>query len=244
MKLTRLFDFIQYQIENYPMDKSVGGKKDGKWQYYSTSEIIERANKMSCGLLKLGVQRGDKVALITYQNRPEWTVMDLAIQQVGAINVPVYPTISSGEYEYIFNDASIKYCFVGSGDLYDKVEKARPQIPTLKEIYTLDKQAGRKYWEDLYEETGMDEVQKIMDSIQSEELATLIYTSGTTGHPKGVMLSHKNICSNVFSVKDLLPTTAGDDVLSFLPICHIFERSASYAYILSGARITLSLIHI
>lgn len=237
MKLNRLFDFIQYQMENYPMEKAIGGKKDGQWMYYSTQEIIERANKISCGLLKLGVEKGDKIAVITYTNRPEWVVMDVAIQQVGAINVPVYPTISSAEYEYIFNDSEIKYCFVGTGDLYDKVEKAKPQIPSLNDIYTLDPQDGRKYWEDLQENTGMEDVQKVMDSVQSEDLATIIYTSGTTGNPKGVMLSHKNICTNVFDVKDLLPTSAGDNVLSFLPICHIFERSAIYAYIYSGVQV-------
>ena len=106
-KITRLFEFIQHQMEHYPLERSVGGKRDGKWTFYSTQEIIERANKMSCGLLKLGIKKQDKIALIAYQNRPEWVVMDLAILQIGAINVPVYPTISSGEYEYIFNDAQI-----------------------------------------------------------------------------------------------------------------------------------------
>ncbi|MEM9822578.1 MAG: long-chain fatty acid--CoA ligase, partial [Bacteroidota bacterium] len=169
-----------------------------------------------------------------------WVIMDLALLQVGAINVPVYPTISSGEYEYIFNDAQIQYCFVGTGDLYDKVDRAKNQIPSLKEIYTFDRQEGRAYWEDLYETTGMEEVQQIMDSIQTEDLATIIYTSGTTGNPKGVMLSHKNICSNVFAVSDMLPTGPGQDILSFLPVCHIFERSATYSYIYNSVRINFT----
>lgn len=230
MQPSRLFDFIAYQHKNHPLEKAFGGKKDGQWVYYSTAQIVEMANQVSRGLIKLGVQPGDKIALIAYKNRPEWVIMDIGLQQIGAINVPVYPTISPGEYEYIFNDAGISYCFVGADDLYDKVDKAKPNIPTLKNIYTFDQQEGRPYWEEIFSEEGQDEVESRKAAIKPEELATIIYTSGTTGNPKGVMLSHNNIVSNVLGVKELLPVVAEERVLSFLPLCHIFERTAAYSY--------------
>lgn len=239
-KPSRLFDFIRYQQANNPLKKSIGSKFEGKLRYFSTDEIIDKANQFSCGLLKLGVKPGDKVAIITYENRAEFIIADLGIQQVGAISVPVYPTISPGEYEYIFNDAEITYCFLGKADLYDKVETAKPNIPTLKDIYTFDRQEGRKFWEDIFTTDGMDEVQKIMDGIKTEDLATLIYTSGTTGHPKGVMLSHSNLVANIMDVQPIFPITAGETVLSFLPLCHVFERCASYAYQHLGAQITFT----
>ena len=230
MATTRLFDFIHHQQKNNPLKKSIGSKVNGAWKYYSTEEIIDSANKFSCGLLKLGVKKNDKIAIITYKNRTEWSIADIGIQQVGAITVPVYPNISPREYEYIFNDSEIKYCFLGTDDLYEKVELASKNIPSLIDIYTFDRQEGKKYWEDIFMEEGISEVKKIMESIDPEELASIIYTSGTTGNPKGVMLSHKNIVSNVLNVSNLLPIDSGDAVLSFLPLCHVFERSASYAY--------------
>ncbi|MFT6319986.1 MAG: long-chain acyl-CoA synthetase [Granulosicoccus sp.] len=240
MAVTRLFDFIYHQKENCPQEKAFGHKINGEWKYYSTDQIIQMANQASCGLIKLGVQPGDKVALIVYKNRPEWVAMDIAIQQVGAINVPVYPTISPGEYEYIFNDAGVKIAFVGEGDLYEKVNSKINAIPTLTDIYTLDKAEGKKYWEDIFTSEGQDIVDARKAAIDPSELATLIYTSGTTGNPKGVMLSHDNIVSNVRCVNDLLPLDSGDIALSFLPICHIFERSAAYSYAYSGINVVFT----
>lgn len=230
MEVTRLFEFIQYQKQNHPLEKAFGHRIDGAWKYYSTDDIIEMANQVSRGLLKLGVEKGDRIALIVYENRPEWIIMDIGIQQIGAINVPVYPTISPGEYEYIFNDASVDYCFVGIDDLYDKVAQAKPNIKSLKEIYTFDQQEGRKHWKEIFTDEGQDQVEARMKDVLPHELATLIYTSGTTGNPKGVMLSHKNIISNVADVAEIFPIGSGDTALSFLPICHIFERTASYVY--------------
>ncbi|GJM34997.1 MAG: AMP-dependent synthetase [Saprospiraceae bacterium] len=230
MEPTRLFDFIHYQREHNPLTQAFGSLTSEGWKFYSTEEVITRANKVSRGLLKLGVKKGDRIAIIVYQNRPEWTIVDLGIQQIGAINVPVYPTISPSEYQYIFTDSQVKYCFVGTGDLYDKVTEAQKNLPALQGIFTLDRQEGRPYWEDIFTDEGQEEVEALMAAIESEELATIIYTSGTTGNPKGVMLSHKNIVSNVMSVKELLPPKKGDRVLSFLPLCHIFERTASYSY--------------
>lgn len=237
---TRLFDFIQYQLKHNPQDKAYGYRQNGQWVYYSTQETVDKANKVSRGLLKLGVKPGDKIAMAVYQNRPEWAVLDLGIQQIGAINVPVYPTISPAEYEYIFNDAEVKYVFVGKDDLYDKVNTAKAKVPSLLDIYTFDRQDGRPYWEDIFSDEGQAEVEAIMAKIKPSELATIIYTSGTTGEPKGVMLSHRNIVSNVTDVMDIFPIDDEHKVLSFLPLCHIFERAALYAYTFLGASITFT----
>ena len=206
MEVTRLFEFMHYQKENYPLEKSMGYKNNGKWTYFSTDDMIEMANDISRGLLKLGLRPGDKIALLAYKNRPEWIAMDLGAQQVGMITVPVYPTISPKEYVYIFNDSEVKYAFVGGDDLHDKVSAAQKDIPSLQEIYTFDKQSGKNFWKEMWDTQGsMEPVQKIMDSIDPADMATIIYTSGTTGNPKGVMLSHNNIVSNVVPVRDLLP---------------------------------------
>jgi long-chain acyl-CoA synthetase len=241
MTPTRLFDFIHYQKANYPQAKAVGARNDaGEWEYYSTDDIIEKANKVSRGLLKMGVKPGDKVALVVYKNRPEWVIMDIGIQQIGAINVPVYPTISPDDYNYIFNDAGVKLCVAGIGDLYDKVNAIIDEVSTLESIYTFDRHEGRLYWEDIFSDEGQEEVEKIMASIDPEEMATIIYTSGTTGNPKGVMLSHRNIASNVVPVRDLIPANQGDIALSFLPLCHIFERTAIYAFVNKGINVAFT----
>ncbi|MFT5834187.1 MAG: long-chain acyl-CoA synthetase [Cognaticolwellia sp.] len=240
MDCTRLFEIPYYQLKHFPQAKSIIGKKDDKWAHYSTQEFVDTANKISLGLLKLGVKPGDKVAVVTYKNRPEWCVLDIGVQQIGAILVPVYPTISSGEYEYIFKDASVKLAFVGSGDLIDKVKAAYINVDSLEAVYTFDRQEGEKYWEDVFEEGDMSEVEALKSGAKPEDLITLIYTSGTTGNPKGVMLSHNNIMSNIKAVYDLIPLTAGDNALSFLPMCHVFERMMYYTYMSYGVNITFT----
>ena len=238
MEVRRVFDCLPYQLANYPQEKAYGYKKNGKWVYYSTQEMIDMANKVSMGLIKMGVQPGDRIALIVYRNRPEWIAMDVGISQIGAINIPVYPTISPGEYEYIFNDSEVQYAFVGANDLVDKVKTAQPNIPSLKGIYTFDEEIDAPLWTSIFSEEGMEEVEARKAAIKSDQLATIIYTSGTTGNPKGVMLSHDNIVSNVMAVKELLPMNTGDRVLSFLPLCHIFERTASYSYTNHGVSVS------
>ena len=234
MQTLRTFDFIQYQLQNFPQEKAFGYRYQGNWIYYSTADIINLANKLSSGLISLGIEKGDRIALATYQNRPEWTIADLAIQQIGAINVPVYPTISSSEYEYIFKDAGVKMAFVGKDDLYEKMSSAG-----LNKIIVFDDlNDGRIYWKSILNEDNLDQVEKIKNSILPDELATIIYTSGTTGHPKGVMLSHSNIVSNVLAITPISPISVGDSVLSFLPLCHIFERTASYHYAYKGTNVT------
>jgi len=237
MEVKRLFDFIYYQKENFPQEKSFGHKCDGEWIYYSTDQIIEIANKVSFGLLELGIKAGDKLALVTYKNRPEWTILDLGMLQIGAVNVPVYPTISPREYEYIFNESEVKYCFCGAGDSVAKVKKAKENAPSLKGIYAFDGGGEAPHWEEMWADGDLEKLEKIKASIHPTDLATIIYTSGTTGDPKGVMLSHHNIVSNVVAAGTLVPTQPGDRVLSFLPLCHIFERNASYSYMYQGCSV-------
>lgn len=241
---TRLFDFIYFQQTQFPQQKAFAFRHEGKEvSSFSTQQIIELANKVSCGLLKMGVQPGDKIATITAKNRPEWTILDLGMLQIGVINVPVYPTISSSDYEYIFNEAQVKLCFIGDDkqeSITRKVQAVLSNIPSLSTIYTFDKTAGMPHWEEIWlnDPTQQEEVERIKATINPTDLATIIYTSGTTGQPKGVMLSHENIASNIRSVRPIFPIKAGERVLSFLPLNHIFERVAAYAYMYIGAQVT------
>lgn len=241
-ELKRLFEIPGYSLKKHPATKAVGHRgADGNFVYWSSAELVADINKTSLGLLELGVRAGDKVALISYVNRPEWNILDMAIQQIGAINVPVYPTISPREYEYIFNDAQVKLCFVsmdGKGDLLKKVRAAQPNVPSLEQVYTFDKTSEAIFWRDIQRDGDMGEVNRRAAAIQSGDLATIIYTSGTTGNPKGVMLSHDNILSNLRAVDALLPIVPGETAISFLPLCHIFERTVSYTYLAKGISVT------
>lgn len=238
MEPTRLSDLIHLQAANFPLARAFGHRVNGQWKYYSTGEVIELANKVSRGLLKLGIGKGDRIGVAVTQNRPEWTILDIGIQQIGAINVPVYATITAEDYTYIFNDSETQYCFVGGGDLYEKVKKAQSRVPSLKEVYSFDQNEGQHFWEEVFADEGQDEVDALRSSVKAEDLATIIYTSGTTGVPKGVMLSNHNIISNVMANPRAFPIKAGDVVLSFLPICHILERVAIYMYTLNGVTVT------
>lgn len=243
MEITRLFDVIYYQAEKHPQKVAIAGIKDGAWEEYSTQDIIREANKISHGLLKLGLQKGDKVATVTSINRPEWNICDLGISQIGCINVPLYPTISPSEYEYILNHAEAKACLVSDESLYKKVLAAQPNVPLLKDIYVWDKSENTPNWSILLSsgENGDDKIIKsISDTVDAKSMATLIYTSGTTGLPKGVMLSHENIISNVKSVTAQLPVESGLVALSFLPLCHIFERMVIYSYLYAGLNVYYS----
>ncbi len=237
MKALRLFDYITKQFDEGPVEKFIGSGSGTDWKFYSTGEVIELSRKLASGLLELGVIPGDKVGLVVYKNRPEWVITDLAIQYIGAIGVPMYPTISSREYEYIMNEAEVKVCFVGVGDLYDKVSLAQKKVSSLKHVICFDKQDGRPYWKDFMSDTLLEKVESISQGIDINDLVTIIYTSGTTGNPKGVMLTHYNIISNVESCSDLLPVKRGERVLSFLPLCHIFERAVLYVYTSIGTEI-------
>ena len=237
MKIQRLFDYIHKQFDDGPLDRFVGSRIDGQWSFHSTADIMKMSRQLASGLLLEGIQKDDKIGIVVYQNRPEWVVVDLAIQYIGAISVPMYPTISSREYEYIMNEAEVKLCFVGSGDLFDKVHAANQNVPTLKKIFTFDGEDGVNYWKNCFNDSQLIEVERICKSIQPTDVATIIYTSGTTGNPKGVVLTHDNIISNVESCIPYIPVSRGEKVLSFLPICHIFERAVLYVYTSAGAEI-------
>ncbi|MFO7673662.1 MAG: long-chain fatty acid--CoA ligase [Lutibacter sp.] len=234
LKVTRLFDFAYYQLENSKLDKAFTTKYHGKWESISTQEYIDKANAVSRGLLKLGVKPGDKIAVLATTNRTEWNILDIAVMQIGAVNIPMYPTISKEDYEYIFNHAEVNYCFLSDAELFAKADAVKQNVPTLKEIYSFDTVEGCKNWSDIFDlgkdESNQPEVEALKDSVKPFDLATIIYTSGTTGTPKGVMLSHNNIVSNVLASFPRLPLKDGMTVLSFLPVCHIFERMLHYLY--------------
>ncbi len=236
---TRLFDIIYHQQDNYPQSDAFSFKDNGEWKKFSTQQIIDTANKVSLSLLKLGVKSDDKVAIVS-TSRPEWNAVDLGILQIGAVNVPVYPTISEGEYKFIFADAEIKYAFVNDKNLFDKITSIKSSLPGLLDIFSFEKVEGCKHFSEFLEiGNGIDlsEVKKIADAVKPESLATIIYTSGTTGNPKGVMLSHNNVVSNVKAVSTLLPLNETKKVLSFLPLCHIFERVVIYVYMSTGVSV-------
>ena len=241
-EITRLFDFAYYQLEKYNLEKAFTTKYHGKWVSTSTREYIDKANAMSRGLLRLGVKPGDKIAVITSANRTEWNILDIGIMQLGAISIPIYPTISKEEYAYIFNHSEAIYCFLSDAVLYEKAISAKKNAPSIKEIYSFEEIGGCKNWEEVLElgkdESNQAEVEAAKNSVKPFDLATIIYTSGTTGQPKGVMLSHNNIVTNVLDSFPRLPLILGTTrTLSFLPICHIFERMLHYLYQYSGTSI-------
>ncbi|HBT09012.1 MAG TPA: long-chain fatty acid--CoA ligase, partial [Leeuwenhoekiella sp.] len=235
-----LFDFPYHQLEQYNLKEALVTKYDGKWVATTTQSYLDQANAISRGLLKLGVKPNDKIAVISSTNRTEWNIMDIGILQLGAQNVPIYPTISEEEYEYVLNHSESIYCFVSDEEVLTKVNAIKANVPTLKEVYSFDAINGCKSWEEVKEEdkTLQSEVEKLKDAVKEDDLATLIYTSGTTGRPKGVMLSHKNVVSNAVNSASRFPIILGQSkALSFLPVCHIYERMLMYLYQYTGVSI-------
>jgi long-chain acyl-CoA synthetase len=241
-EITRLFDFPYYQLKHKPNDAALVTKYNGKWVKTSTQEYLDKANAVSRALLKLGVKKNDKIAVISTNNRTEWNIVDIGILQVGAQNIPIYPTICAEDYEYVINHSESIYCFVSDVEVLEKVNKIK-QHTNIKEIYTFDHIEGYKHYSELFElgkdTSNQEAVEARKEAVEPNDLATIIYTSGTTGKPKGVMLSHWNITSNVLDSSPRVPLKEDGEtrILSFLPICHIFERVLIYVYQYAGTSI-------
>ncbi|MFV0571417.1 MAG: AMP-dependent synthetase/ligase [Xanthomarina gelatinilytica] len=240
-QITRLFDFPYHQLKTYNLKKAFTSKSNGNWESISSKEYVNQANAISRGLLRIGVKPNDKIAVISTTNRTEWNVLDIGVLQVGAQNVPIYPTISKEDYEYILNHSEASYCFVSDSEILEKLNPVKNQTK-LKAIYTFDEVAGEKNWKEILElgkdDSNQKEVETRKSAVTTDDLATLIYTSGTTGRPKGVMLTHKNIVSNVLDSGKRVPFDYGHSKsLSFLPVCHVFERMILYLYQYCGVEI-------
>lgn len=241
--ITRLFDFPYYQLEKFnAIPDALVSKENGTWIKTSTQEYIDKANAISRALLRMGIKENDKIAVISSNNRTEWHILDIGVLQTGAQNVPIYPTISENDYEYILSHSGAMYCFVSDEEVLRKINLIRDKVPTLKEVYCFNEIKGCKNWKELLvlgeDPSNQNEVENRKNNVKTEDLATIIYTSGTTGKPKGVMLSHKNIVSNVLDSASRIPFAEGKSrALSFLPICHIFERMVLYLYQFYGVSI-------
>ncbi|MDB5221850.1 MAG: long-chain fatty acid--CoA ligase, partial [Chitinophagaceae bacterium] len=239
----RLFDCIEYQLQNSPLEDMFAGKENGIWRKYSTPEVAGIVNNISAGLLKYGINYNDespegrdKIAIVS-KNRPEWLMIDLAVQQIGAVLTPIYPTINISELEFILQDAAVKIIFINDELLSEKVQSVKHNLPHLKEIFSFERIQGVRHWTEILnkDQALLAQVKSIANRITTDDLATIIYTSGTTGKPKGVMLSHKNIVSNVMACMSCFPP--GVRALSFLPLNHILERMVSYLYLFKGVSI-------
>ena len=240
-EISRLFDFPYFSQKKYNLKNALVTKYGSKWVSTSSEEYINKANTISRALLRLGIKANDKIAVISTTNRTEWNIVDIGILQTGAQNVPIYPTISKEDYEYVLNHSESIYCFVSDVSIVEKINKIKGNTK-LKEVYTFDEISDEKNWKELLElgkdTSNQNDVEARKDAVKSEDLATLIYTSGTTGRPKGVMLSHGNIVSNVLTSEENVPLNKGNDkALSFLPVCHIFERMILYLYQYCGVEI-------
>lgn len=234
-----ILDFLPYQIEHFPQEDALCCKEDGKWKKYSSQECKSIIDKVSVGLINSGIVKGDKIAIIS-NNRPEWNFIDLGVLQVGGVGVPMYPNITEKEYEFIFNEAEVKLVFVSDEEIYNKIKNIRNNCPTLIEVYSFNIIQNVKNWKDILGEVGENETKKLVamkNLVKEDDLATIIYTSGTTGGQKGVMLSHKNIVSNAISIQQTMPHGKQHKALSFLPLCHIFERTAIYFYMSVGTSV-------
>lgn len=243
MEAARIFDLLDRLSEKYGFkDDILAEKQDGKWIKHSSAEYVEKAYMLSYGLLALGLKTGDKIATVS-NNRPEWNYLDMAMSQLGIVHVPIYPTISSNDFTYVLRHAEPKLLVVSDKSLLNKVKPIAKEISEIQDVFTFNPVDGERNWKEIYElgkknESGFkEELQKIKDSVKPNDLATLIYTSGTTGNPKGVMLSHNNILSNVQGISQVFHFGSEDRALSFLPVSHIFERTIDYYFQYVGVSI-------
>ncbi|MFM1916151.1 MAG: hypothetical protein RLZZ531_1820 [Bacteroidota bacterium] len=235
----RLFEVPDHQLKNYPNANMFVTKTAGIWVPISTSDFIDRTMIVARGLISMGVQAGDRIAVAS-SNRLEWNILDIAVQKTGAILVPLYPNISEGDYRFILNDCSAKICLVSNQELADKISNIRAEVPTLEHLFSFDKLSSVPHWSYIEEQkthSEEDQVRERMRNVKNEDLVTIIYTSGTTGNPKGVMLSHQNLLSNVAACIEPIPADNQSRVLTFLPICHVYERMLHYLYMYLGCSI-------
>ncbi|QQS51852.1 MAG: long-chain fatty acid--CoA ligase [Bacteroidota bacterium] len=236
MNATRLFDLLdQYSgIYAYKEDALVA-KEDGEWVKYSSADYVHYASKLSYGLLALGIKPGDRIATVS-NNRPEWNFLDMAMLMAGIIHVPIYPTISQDDFEYILHHCQPSLFFISDAQLFKKLQPLASQVKTIRDIYSFNRIDGVKNWKEIFqagrerEPELKQQIETIKSSIKPDDLATIIYTSGTTGNPKGVMLSHRNIISNLSGIEKVFPFHHTQRTLSFLPISHIFERTINYHF--------------
>ena len=240
MDVRRSFDILANQLEKFPKTDSLAAKINGQYQPLSSQQVQDQANQVSLGLLKLGLKKNDKVAIIS-MNRPEWLLADFGIAQIGGTSVPMYPSITVEDYKYIFTDAGVRAVFVSDKHLFDKVKEATAGLDIPAEnVFTFDKVEGARHFGELLElgrQGNPTDLEPLKAAVQPEDLLTLIYTSGTTGAPKGVMLSHDNLLSNCRNSARYVPVGKDDKALSFLPLCHIFERMVTYLYMIHGVSI-------
>ena len=232
-EITRLFDILTQYQEKYPEQKvALSIKRDGAWRNFSPQEYLQAANYISYAMIKLGIEQGDKVGIIS-SNRPEWNILDMAIMQIGAVSVPVYPTISAADYKYIVNHSDMKMVIMEGAEVMNKIKSIMPDSPNLKYIYTFIDRGEFPFLEQLIalgeENQNPEELQRRRDAVKPEECSTIMYTSGTTGLPKGVMLSHKNVVSQVLNLRQT-PATWSKRAFSFLPLCHAYERMLVFLY--------------
>jgi len=239
MEVKRTFDIVDQLVEKHNKDIALSVKRNGKWENFSTKEYKENVDNFSYGLLAMGFKRGDKIATVS-NNRPEWNFIDMGMGQLGAVHVPIYPNIGADEYLHILKHSDAKIMIVSSAEVYEKLKPLVEKTPSIEKIYTFDKVEGVANWSEILElgksnkEKFETELPKIKDTVEPTDLFSIIYTSGTTGLPKGVMLSHDNFISNVMGTRDILPLTPDERVLSFLPLCHVFERMVNYLFQYNG----------
>ena len=242
MKISRTFDILDSNIKNYPREVSIAGRYDNKWITWSPERYRDEVNLVSYTLLAMGLKKGDRVATIT-GNRPEWNLVDMALSQAAMVHVPIYPTIGTEEYEYILKHSEVKVIFISNGGIYRKISEVLPSLPSVKEVISFDDTGELRHFSDIIEtgrkneESYRQELITIRDSILPSDLLTIIYTSGTTGNPKGVMLSHNNLISNALAINEIHPLGYGHRAMSFLPLCHVYERMVNYHFQSKGMSI-------